>query len=396
MGATSFGLAVEVPEFLSINIQENGEEGDFPSVQMLDDTGAPIGIVSWSDADAEPLGDIRIGDWDYLSNGNILIVGEDRQGIETTRLGAQTDRNVVFKIVTPSGQEVKGLTLADMTGARGEIWNGSAVVQDGFAIRFGNQVRFFNNAGAPATDNVAVGDVTGNPSAGGNGRGENVGFHGNGVDAYVLAVPGTDVDGNPAVVVTVFNADGSVRYSKSATTGYPVNALDHVDAAISPDGRVLVVFDDARPTELGNIKTVLGRLLDKDGNPAGGVFAVSEAENSLGLVVESAAPRVAWRGENAAVVWESQNNGPADSPVVQVALRTFSIAGPTTSEPINLSVTKSGNNLTLTWTGGTGPFTVQKKTTLLDAQWSDVTTTETRQATVTIEGETGFFRISGK
>lgn len=55
---------------------------------------------------------------------------------------------------------------------------------------------------------------------------------------------------------------------------------------------------------------------------------------------------------------------------------------------------RSGNQLTLSWSGGTGPFTVQRKAALTDAAWTTVATTTESTATVTMEGQTGFFRVS--
>jgi len=56
--------------------------------------------------------------------------------------------------------------------------------------------------------------------------------------------------------------------------------------------------------------------------------------------------------------------------------------------------TVSGTNLVLTWTGDTGPVTVQKKDTLADTAWQTVTTTSAHTATVPITGTAGFFRIN--
>src|SRR6185436_18999879 len=80
MGATSFQLGDEVPQLAVIQNNAAGENaGDFPSVQLLSNSGQPNGILSGvDDAYAERDGDIRVGDWDFLSNGNIVIVGESR------------------------------------------------------------------------------------------------------------------------------------------------------------------------------------------------------------------------------------------------------------------------------------------------------------------------------
>ncbi|MCB1128684.1 MAG: hypothetical protein KDM81_19470, partial [Verrucomicrobiae bacterium] len=79
MGATAFDLRLEVPEVTDIEMAA-GSSGDWPAVQLMGNNSEPIGIVSGvSVAEATPSGDIRIADWDYLSTGNIVIVGESRQ-----------------------------------------------------------------------------------------------------------------------------------------------------------------------------------------------------------------------------------------------------------------------------------------------------------------------------
>jgi hypothetical protein len=392
MGATAYYLGLEVPEFAAVNDTEDGPaEGNFPAVQLLTDAGAPVKITSWSDADTEPAGNVRIGDWEYLSNGNILIVGSDRQAIEQTRLDAPATSQPVFKIVTADNVEVKGLTLASSTTdtSGNDIWHGAAVTQNGFAIRGAHSLRFFDNTGTALGPDVDVAALTGDPAYARSGdRGEAVGFHGNGKDAYVLATAGTDLNGVKGIFVTVFNADGTLRWATNATVGFTLNSPGRTDAAIDAQGRVFVVFDDVAPTLDGD-KTVQGRFLDNTGKAISSLFLVSDKETG------GSDARASWRGDTVAVTWQSQNAfmgspDPVPNPEV-VALRLFTLAS---SGDIVASVSASGGNITITWTGGTGPFTVQKKTTLTDAQWSTAGTTPNRTITLPASGNTGFFRVA--
>ena len=85
MGATSFLLGEEVAAFAAY---DDSNMGDFPSVQLVDNNGQPVSTLGGVSAAyaTQDGGNIRIGDWDYLSNGNILIVGESRQSADLETL----------------------------------------------------------------------------------------------------------------------------------------------------------------------------------------------------------------------------------------------------------------------------------------------------------------------
>jgi hypothetical protein len=61
------------------------------------------------------------------------------------------------------------------------------------------------------------------------------------------------------------------------------------------------------------------------------------------------------------------------------------------------STTRSGSELTLTWSGGTPPYQVQTRSNLTTGTWSNVggTTTQTT-ATVPIAGTAGYFRVASQ
>ncbi len=59
-----------------------------------------------------------------------------------------------------------------------------------------------------------------------------------------------------------------------------------------------------------------------------------------------------------------------------------------------LSIAPAANGYTLTWSGGSGPYTIQRKSDLSDAKWTDVSSVTATTATVTQSGSKGFFRIS--
>jgi len=72
----------------------------------------------------------------------------------------------------------------------------------------------------------------------------------------------------------------------------------------------------------------------------------------------------------------------------------FALRGATNSGIQISSTTNLNGNLVLSWTGGTGPFIVEKKINVTDPTWTTATNTTDHTATVAIEGEHAFFRIS--
>lgn len=404
MGATAFDLGIEVPELADIQFNAIGDNaGDFPAVQQLNNSGQPVRILSGVDAAyAERDGDIRIADWDFLSNGNIVVVGESRQQDDLVDVygGAASGRHGIYRVLNSTGAQVKAVSLVSEVPNANEIWHGVGVTANGFAVRFAlggrATVRLFDNAGNPTSGNIDLATLAGNEAVAGGGRGDSVGFHGNGTDAYVAV----NASGN-RVFVTVLNADGSLRYSRSVIDDLPLRNIGRLDAAISPTGEVIVVFGatyEGGPVDQNgaDVSVVLGRLLAADGSPLGGTFYVSENEVPSKHPLRARNPRVAWRDNLVVIVWESLNSGQVVGldglPVNTVAARYFTLGGP--AQPLVItSVADVGNGVTLTWEGGSAPYLVQTRPNVASGDWVDLLTTSAQSATVPKLGATAFFRV---
>jgi hypothetical protein len=342
MGSTSFtggpgesGFNNEITEYANF-----GDGGDFPTVQLLNNDGQPLGIVAGvTDAYADHPGDIRIGDWDYLSNGNIVIAGESRQSDDLVDLygGESPQTHVIYRVVGPTGTEVKAVDIASSVPDKSEMWHGAAVTKNGFALRFAlngaGTIRLFNNDGTPASTNIDLATLATNSIVAAGGRGDSIGFQGNGKDAYVLATYGfDDVSGLNQAWITVLNTNGTIRYTKAVSDDIPPLAVKSIDAAIDASGRVVVAYADAGSTGGANI--ILGRAFDPAGNPLGGTFYVSENELPDPNTPDAGGVRVAFRGDLVAIVWES-NSSAAGLPTT--AVRTFSLFKPGTLESVGLT-----------------------------------------------------------
>ena len=334
-------IGLEIPELLDINVDDDGGN-DFPCVQLLNNDGTPLrlgvingitnlGIVTYADADVQPSGSIRIADWDYLSSGNIVIVGDSRQAADQAMTGQAGGNVPVYRVVTPGGLQVHAYTNVSSEPVAGSISkSGVGVTASGFAIRWqdaglGSTIRLFDNAGNPTTTNISLAALTGNDALTAGGDGSGCGFHGNGIDAYVFV----NSAGTPSTPwVTVLNADGTVRWSRTVQDdGDPIDntGATDVDGAIDQYGRVITVFSSLLPTSSDPnvlVRYIQARLFSKDGVPLGPRFVVSEWENPANAeaLYDSTGPRVAWRGNQVAICWLG-----GDAPTVMATTPSYKV-----------------------------------------------------------------------
>ena len=72
---------------------------------------------------------------------------------------------------------------------------------------------------------------------------------------------------------------------------------------------------------------------------------------------------------------------------------TFSDTLSVLSLPIRVTLARQGTDVILTWTGGTGPYRIQRATDLGLADWHDSRTNAVSPAPIDLQGEAGFYRI---
>lgn len=324
--AMCWEIGLEIPELMDVNTAAAAD--DFPVVQLLNNDGTPLrpgvisgmnnlGILTFTVADMTPAGKVRGGDFDYLSNGNILVTAQSQQADDQTLTGQPSGNVPVYRIWTPGGGVVHGYAAVSSEAIGGDLYRGVGVTANGFALRWGQNgaggstIRLFNNAGTPTSADLNLATLTGHPEVAAGGDGAGCGFHGNGVDAYVYANTGTD----KTPWVTVINADGTLRWSRKVQDDSdPIDTTSSgdVDAAIDTNGRVVVVFSSLLPTSADpnvTVRYIQARLFSKAGAPLGPRFVVSEYENpnNPDAVYHSDSPRVAWRGNKVAICWLGGN-----------------------------------------------------------------------------------------
>jgi hypothetical protein len=68
----------------------------------------------------------------------------------------------------------------------------------------------------------------------------------------------------------------------------------------------------------------------------------------------------------------------------------------TVTNMITVSITRTGTNVNMSWTGGSPPFVVQETGSLPAGSWSNVVTTSAQSTNIPIANITGFFRVTGQ
>lgn len=180
---------------------------------------------------------------------------------------------MIVRVVDRTGKEVAATKLVSANPTKTEMWHGVGVTKSGFAVRFSDNgpgaIRLFDNAGVAVSTNIDLATLVGSAIGGAGGRGDGIGFHGNGNDAYAVAAIGSDADGKKLVQVAVLNANGTLRWTKSVSDDLTLVNPGRCDVGIDSLGRVAVMYDDAAGTD-GNAKIILGRVFDATGKPLGG------------------------------------------------------------------------------------------------------------------------------
>jgi hypothetical protein len=248
----------------------------------------------------------------------------------------------------------------------------------------------FDNAGNPTTTNISLVTLTGNPNAGGGGRGGGAGFHGNGTDAYVHIATG---GGTPWL--TVLNANGTLRYSrKVADEGAPDPVTGDVDAAIAADGRVIAVWDD---NSAGGVPSPQGRIFGPFGDPVGSIFWLSERDQPAPggtSTVAAETPRVAWRDNRVAVIWESLNSPATFSRVIAARLFNVPAAPVGPLAPTITSIVNDGPNVTFTWSGGGPTYSVTRRSSVTAVPETLATGLTATTFTTPKTGAEGYYKVS--
>ena len=312
--------------------------GEIPCVQLYNNDGTPIVPVKCGISEAlakDYEGNVRIGDWDYLSNGNIVIAAECRKALGNSEVfGIAQSRVVTYGILAP-GEQFPSIfaRVSDYSQGNQEMWHGVASTKNGFAVRYsagGAKITFFNNDGTRRSPEVDLTSLGTGAMAGvlAGGRGDHEGWHSDGVSRYILVSENSNLFGTLHPFVAIFDEDGNLIKGPfgvaTGPDGYYYTTCDRNDCALHPSGKYIVVWIETDYLQLPSGGILLGRIFNEDGTPATKMFVIDNATNpddpdsQPGL---SRRPRVVWRGNKIAVVWVSTNRD--EGGIQRVSGRTF-------------------------------------------------------------------------
>ena len=195
---------------------------------------------------------------------------------------------------------------------------------------------------------------------------------------------------------------------KGATDMYSTEDWQEVGSAFGDIPGLLVSdgdfttqsIDESKVTPLGQITFVnlTEGTTETFSDPALTDFVRSYAGSKLVTLLLAAAPGYTSTGQARFASREAtalEGETPGEAGRFAPYLR-FTAGGPAPELRVS-SLVRSGNQLTLQWAGGTGPFAVQQKGALGLGTWTNVVTGVTgTSATVNIEGATGFLRVQGQ
>lgn len=362
------------------------------------------------------------GDVVCLDNGNFVSVVEDR-----ARVFNPDGNAVVATIFAPDGTIVKESFLVapipEATSRDVDIWSNVASYKGGFAVRAktpdgaSRAIYFFDNAGTllkwvdQSTSGVAF-DT-------GRGDGTRLAGHINSPYVYLSgAVSGVIRlavwDATDQSFVTATNVSELLPAHGGSDPGEFNLRFDRGILTVDALNRVVVAFE-AGPSGQEQIAI---RILAFHSNTKQFSYLTSSffpfvnygpfvTEN----FIRTFRPSVAMTTRQICVAAKGSINlqnkpelgpdslpqttfyavishpAPADDPTPPVGGGT---------QPVLGIIHASGNNVTISWTSGTAPFTVQKKSSLADAAWQDVATTSDSTYTISASDGSGFFRVVGQ
>jgi hypothetical protein len=335
------------------------------------------------------------------NNGNYRVIVSNAGGSVTSQVAVvtinarQVPASIVEGLVThlkfdnsyadSSGNNVNGTAVGNPTFGAGKVGSGALVfnsLRDGTSFNYvtlgtNSLLNFGTNTDFTVSFWAKLATWTGDPPFVANkdwGSGGNIG--------YVIA---TDGDGRIQWNYRV--TGGAARKDFDGPAGrFSDNNWHHIVVTFQRNGSALTYADGqlinttAISPSTGTTDAGFPTNIGQDGRGTytdGGGVGVTD-----GMIDDVAIWRRALAGSEVQSIYTQGSSG-----------QSFDAA------PAGLRITSisdAGNSLTLTWTGGTAPYVIQRKTSLSDAAWVSVATTSDTSATIPRTGDMAFYRVGDK
>ncbi len=337
----------------------------------------------------------------FLDNGNIVVMSDDRSSI------LSTDNEVVtFAIIQPDGTQVKAATLATTQ----DIFDNMCAVKGGFVIRAHGEILFYNNAGTLVFSNHVTSsgmNFAGNADSGGRGDGIRIGGD---IRSYYVFLAGTINGGGGAAELGVAAWDtrtGQFVGGSVVSDGDPaLQQCDRASVAVDALNRVCVTWMYKADKNVFGYQTA-ARVAQFDGANFNWLthsffpFVNHDEKPDAVLGYASLNPVVAMTPQAicfaAKCVINNVNDvaaGP-NSLDQQTVYTVVSHPAPVAAPQPALTITRSGNNVTLSWDNEAGLFTVQTRSTLGTGTWANATAGNvTSPVTLPIGTGAVFYRLA--
>ncbi len=311
-----------------------------------------------------------------LDNGNFVVVLHDKTGYSDPAGNVTT-----FAIITPAGAIVKTNTLVDPR----DIWDNVAAFKGGFVVRCHETLYFYDNAG------TLQGSVDDNASSGlsfSTSRGDNTRTAADIRSDYVFVAGRSPDTGTSPVWLAAWDARtrtfvGKVQVDDQAD-GF---ASDRTSLAVDALNRVCVAWM-SKPTIDFTLNQVVARVFSFDGASFTPLthsffpFVNYDPDGSLGTAgdgITTASPTVAMTTRQicigAKATINNLNNPAAggNSAAETTVYTVISHPAPVSEAGPTISISKSGNQVVISWDPNAGDFTVQTRDSLTSGAWSDAT-----------------------
>ena len=197
------------------------------------------------------------GDIRFLSNGNILVVVEDR----TKNIVTAGDGAIATIFDGKTAAVLKGPFNAAGDDANHDIWSNVAAFKDGFAVRSEGITTIYDNAGNRKFT-VAQADWTTVKDA---GRGDGVRL-GSSINSKYIYLIGVGLDGNMILTrmdATTGTADKEIVVNEDALLTDP-NPFDRANVAVDDNDTVCVSYEYRPDSTQADAKQIVSRVFDKN------------------------------------------------------------------------------------------------------------------------------------